>query len=87
MADHRRPYLTELLILEFLLERGASDTRRISRHFHGAANARKHSQLTRQTLLAMQRQGWVKPADNGTPVIWQRTDAGMDALRSATGDR
>lgn len=67
-------------ILEFLGDQGGFTTRRIALHVNSNV-VRRWSQLTRQTLLGMQRQGWIRPMDGDKPVVWCRTEAGAEAIR------
>ena len=84
VATHRRLYRDERAILEFL-GGGGFMTGKISIYLHGNADARRRSQWTRQTLLAMQREGWVELMDTVKPVVWRRTAAGTEALISPDG--
>lgn len=73
----------DLEILRFLEENGGYDTGCVARGISSSGNKRKHSALTRQSLLWLKKEGYVEFLDNGKPVLWKRTAKGTKALAEA----
>lgn len=72
-------------ILDKLAEDGGFTTRHVARRAWVSCD-RRGSAECRQSLLYLQREGYVGPMDDQKPIAWVRTPKGTEALNKAVSE-